>query len=253
MWKLPKNWWKKPPFLIIAASVVFWSIVFTFRWADGRLEAHVSKTSAILYQLSSDVQNLPEPGFIEAGKTSAHAAGVITQYEKTLTNLRGTEKKLQPPSLPSVLIFWKRDDIARLNAQAGLSLNGAADELQKATDVLKAARKFIEYAPMADLQGIGKSGGDTKERLDRTKSGLLEAADHINKTAFQHAPEMAGLIPPLAGQVPTLKGATLAAWSSKVLKAQTEQINILQTYWPKYVDSSSKSLSAVAAMAADYQ
>ncbi len=250
MWKLPKNWWKKPPFLIVLAAVIFWSLFFTYRWADRRLESHAAETSAILYQLSSDLQNLPQPKVIKPGQTSGNAAGVITKYEETIQNLRESTKKLPPPLLPNLMFFWKSDDIARVNAEATKSLNEAADELEKTTNALKVDKKFIEYAPKADLAYIGKSGSDAEQRLERTKTGLLAAARDLRGIKYEQAPAMAGLILKLADQVPALTDKSLPAWSAKVMEAQTAHVNTLQTYWPTYIKSADDSLRKVAVLSA---
>lgn len=233
-------------------GVLFWTIIFSFKWADGRLEAHASKTGALLYQLNSEIQNLPEPSTIKAGKTSGNAAGVLTKYQRTIDDLREADKMIQPPALPNFLIFWKRGDMARIKTEASIALNGAADDLQRVTDALKTAKKFIEYAPLADLGGIGKEE-DSAERLDRTKEGMLQTAKELREIDFEHAQAMAGLIPPLAQQVPGLKEATLPAWSAAVLKSQSEQVAILQKYWPSYVKGADGLLRNVAGTAASYQ
>ncbi len=236
--------------MVVLTAAVFWSVFFTYRWADRRLEIHASKTTAIMYQLSSDLQNLPQPKIIKAGQTSGNAAGVITRYEQTIKDLRGANSDLPPPMLPSLLFFWKRDDIARVNAEANKTLNSAADALERTANALKADRKFIEYAPKADLAYIGKSGSDTAERLERTKAGLVAAAVELRDTNHEKAPGMSVIILKLTNEVPGLTAATLPAWSAKVLKAQAEHIDILQDYWPDYVKGTDDSLRKVAVLSA---
>jgi len=243
---------RQPPrkvlYLVLVAVLASWAVFFSIRWANRQLQTSAVHTSAVLYEVSSDLQNLPTPDFIKPGQTSGNAAGVITKYQQVAKELRGTKHKLGTPLLPRLVVFWRFGQLAANQKQAGKTLDAAANTLDQTTKALQTSKQFIEYAPLADLAGLGTGGDNAGERLQRIKDGMNKLGNDLPATGYLYAESLAAKLPPLADAAPSLTPNTLPAWAKQVDVVQSAFVATFQKSWQAYLHDTAAQLNQEATL-----